>query len=100
MRASLPTDLIRVHTTPISNVGTSVDSSVSIQDLFVPTRARWSYSVGVSRNRGGIHSKEQSGTGPPLTFEREDTVVGVGKIYPLKSNITIIIFRKGRLVLV
>jgi len=100
MRASLPTDLIGVHTTPIANVATSVDSSVGIQDLFVPTRARCSNSVGMSRNRCGIHSKEQSGTGLCLTCEREDAVVGVGKIYPLKSSITIIIFRKGRLVLV
>ena len=100
MRASLPTDLIGVHTTPITNVATSVDSSVGIQDLFVPTRARCSYSVRVSRNRCGIHRKEQSGTGPPLTCERENAVVGVGKIYPLKSSITIIVLGKGRLVLV
>src|ERR1700731_4648731 len=100
MRASLPRNRICVHPAPIADVATSVDSSVGIQDLFVPTLARCSYSVGVSGNRCGIHSKEQSGTGLCLTCECEDAVVGVGKIYPLKSSITIIIFRKSRLVLV
>src|SRR5208283_625843 len=35
-----------------------------------------------------------------LTYEREAAVVGVVKIYPLKSSITIIVLRKGRLALV
>jgi len=66
-----------VHSSPITDVATSVDSSVGIQDLFVPTLARCSYSVGVSGNRCGIHREEQGGSGPPLSCEREDAVVGV-----------------------
>ena len=100
MRASLPRNRIGVHPAPITDVATSVDSGVGIQDFFVPTLARCSYSVGVSGNRCGIHREEQSGTGPPLTYEREAAVVGVVKIYPLKSSITIIVLRKGRLALV
>ena len=100
MRASLPGNRIGVHPAPITDVATSVDSSVGIQDLFVPTGAGRSDSVGVSGNRCGIHRKEQSGTGPPLTCERENAVVGVGKIYPLKSSVTIIVLGKGRLALV
>ena len=88
MRASLPRNRIGVHPAPITDVATSVDSSVGIQDLLVPTLARCSYSVDVSGNRCGIHREEQSGTGPPLTYEREAAVVGVVKIYPLKSSIT------------
>ena len=91
MRASLPRNRIGVHPTPITDVTTSVDSSIAIQDLFVPTGAGRSSSVGVSGNRCGIHREEQSGTGPPFTDEGEDAVVGVVKIYPLKSSITIIV---------
>src|SRR5260370_7572917 len=100
MRASLPRNRIGVHPAPITDVATSVDSGVGIQDFFVPTLARCSYSVGVSGNRCGIHREEHSGTGPPLTQEREDAVVGVVNIYPLKSSITIIVLRKGRFALV
>ena len=66
-----------MHPAPITDVATSVDSGVGIQDLFVPTLARCSYSIGVSGNRCGIHREEQSGTGLPLTSEREDAVIGV-----------------------
>ena len=62
---------------PITDVAASVNSSVGIQDLFVPTGAGRSDSVGVSGNRCGIDREEQNGTGPPLTCEREDAVVGV-----------------------
>ena len=77
MRASLPRNRIGVHPTPITDVATSVDSSVGIQDLFVPTGAGRSDSVGVSGNRGGIDREEQSGTGLPFAYECEDTVIGV-----------------------
>src|SRR5271157_4180709 len=100
MRASLPRNRIGVHPAPITDVATSVDSGVGIQDLFVPTLARCSYSIGMSGNRCGIHREEQSGTGLRLTQEGKDAVVGVVKIYPLKSGITIIVFRKCRLALV
>ena len=70
-------DRVGVHSSPITDVATSVDSSVRIQDLLVPTLTRCSDSVGVSGNRCGINREEQSGTGPPLTYEREDAVVGV-----------------------
>ena len=66
-----------MHSAPITDVATSVDSSVGIQDLFVPALARSSYPVGVSGNGCGIHREEQNGTGPRLTYEREDAVVGV-----------------------
>ena len=66
-----------MHPAPIANIATSVNPGVSIQNLFVPTVAGCSYSVGVSGNRGGIDREEQSGTGPPLAYEREDTVIGV-----------------------
>ena len=68
MRASLPMDRVGVHSSPITDVATSVDSSVRIQDLLVPTLTRCSDSVGVSGNRCGVHREEQSGTGPPLRF--------------------------------
>src|ERR1700736_4277929 len=100
MRASLPRNRICVHPAPIADVATSVDPSVGVQDLFVPTLARCSYSVGVSGNRCGIHREEQSGTGLRLTEEREDAVIGVVSIYPFKSDITIIVLRKGRFALV
>ena len=66
-----------MHPTPITDVATSVDSSVGIQDLFVPTLAGCSDTVGVPRNRRGIHREEQSGTGLPPTDEGEDAVLGV-----------------------
>src|SRR5260370_5593081 len=100
MRASLPRNRIGVHSTPIADVAPDIDSSIGIQTLFVPTLARCSYPVGVSGNRCGIHREEQNGTGPPLTYESEDAVVGVVQIYPLKSGITIIVLRKGRLAFV
>ena len=40
-------DWIGVHLVPIIDVATFVDSSISIQDLFVLTLARYSYPVGV-----------------------------------------------------
>src|SRR5208283_1019997 len=100
MRPSLPRNRIGVRPAPITDVATSVDSSVGIQDLFVPTLPRCSYSVAVSRNRCGIHREEQSGTRLRLTQEREDALVRVGRIYPFKSSITIIVLRKGRVALV
>jgi hypothetical protein len=100
MRAFLPRNRIGVHPAPITDVAASVDSSVGIQDLFVPTRARRSYSVGVSGNRCRVHREKQSGTGLRLTQEGKDAVVSVVKIYPFKSSITIIVFRKDRLGLV
>src|SRR5438034_11265673 len=100
MRASLPRNRVGVHSAPITDVATSVDCSVGIQDFFVPTLARCSYSVCVSGNRCGIHREEHSGTGPRLTQEREDAVVGIVKIYPFKSSTTIIVLAKGRLALV
>src|ERR1700693_3287707 len=100
MRASLPRDRVGVHSPPITDVATSIKFSVGIQDFLVPTLARCSYSVCVSGNRCGIHREEHSGAGPPLTQEREDAVVGVVSIYPLKSSITIIVLRKDRLALV
>ncbi len=51
MRASLPRNRIGVHLARITDVATSVDSSVSVQDLFVPTIARCSDPVAVSGNR-------------------------------------------------
>src|SRR5689334_12073975 len=100
MRAPLPRNRVGVHSAPITDVATSVKLSVGVQDFLVPSLARCSYSVGVSWNRCGIHREEQSGTGLRLTQEREDAVVGVVKIYPLKSSITSIVLRKGRLALV
>src|ERR1700750_1472848 len=100
MRASLPRNRVGVHSAPIADVAASVDSSVGIQDFFVPTLARCSYSVCVPGNRCGIHREEHRGPGPRLTQEREDAVVGVVKIYPLKSSTAIIVLRKGRLALV
>jgi len=100
MRACLPRNRLGVPPTPIADVATSVDSSIGIQEFFVPTFPRCSYSVIVSGNRCGIHREEQSGTRLRLTQEREDALVRVGKIYPFKSSITIIALRKGRVALV
>jgi len=100
MRASLPRNRLGVPPTPITDVATSVDSNIGIQELFVPTFPRCSYSVIVSGNRCGIHREEQSGTRLRLTQEREDALVRVGKIYPFKSSKTIIALRKGRVALV
>src|SRR5271154_4210408 len=100
MRASLPRNRLGMPPTPITDVATSVDSSIGIQQFFVPTLPRCSYSVSVSGNRCGIHREEQSGTRLRLTQERENALVGVGKIYPFKSSITIIVLRKGKVALV
>ena len=62
MRASLPRNRIGVHPAPVTDVATFVDCSVGIQDLFVPTGTGRSDSIGVSRNRCGIHREKQSGT--------------------------------------
>jgi hypothetical protein len=51
-------------------------------------------------NRCRIHREEQSGAGSSFTDKREDAVVCVIYIYPLKSSIIIVVLRKGRLALV
>ena len=94
MRASLPTDRIGVHAAPVADIAASVDTGVGIQDLFVPTFAGCSDSIGVSGNRCGVDRKEQSGTGLPFADEGEDTVVGIVQVDPFESRITIIVLRK------
>ena len=66
-----------MHPAPIADIATAVDSGVGVQDIFVPTPARCSYSVVVSGDRCGIDRKEQSGTRARLPDEREDAVVSV-----------------------
>src|ERR1700688_549247 len=100
MRASLPRDGIGVCASPITKIAASVNSSVGVQDLFVPTVSRRSDTVSMSGNRGRVDGEQQGGTGSPLADECENAVVGVVQIDPLKSSITIIILGKRRFALV
>src|ERR1700737_1134548 len=100
MGASLPGNRIGMRAAPITDVATSVDSSVCVQDLFVPAVPGRSDAISVSGNRGSVDGEEQRGTGPPLTNEGENAVIGIVQIDPLESCVAIILLRKRRLVLV
>jgi hypothetical protein len=55
-------------------VATSLDSSVRVQDLSVPTLARCSHSIGVPRNRCGIYREEAQST--DVITARESSELG------------------------
>ena len=51
----LARDRISMHAAVVSYVATSIDTGISVQDLFVPSFTRGADAIAMSRHRGGVH---------------------------------------------
>src|ERR1700731_3186142 len=96
MRAPLPWDRLGVHPTVVSYIAAAVDTSTGVEDLFVPTFAWCADTIEMSRDGGRIYHEHNDRAGFRLAHKRQNTVVGIVKIDPLKAEITVVIFPKCR----
>ena len=100
MGTPLPGDRIGVHPAVVSDVAAAVNPGIGVQDFFVPTFPGSADTIELSHDRGGIHHQHHDRARFRFSHKRQNAVVGIVKIDPIKSEITVVILPKCRLGLV
>src|SRR5262250_1746020 len=100
MGSALPRDRIRVDSSVVAHVASTVDACVSVQNLLVPSFGRRSNSIKIARNRSRIYHKQNGRAVFCLANKAQHAVVGVVEVNPFKTKIGVVVLPESRLALI
>src|SRR5205823_8167930 len=100
MLATHPLSMFAQNAAVIAKVAAAVGLGVGVDDLAVKSRYGHTESVVVVHHGGGVYDKCNHIARTRLSEERNDAVVGVVKIDPIKTCVTVVLIPQGRLTFV
>src|SRR6516164_6557611 len=100
MGSPLPRDGIRVDTSVVAHVASTVDAGVGVQNFFVPPFSRRSNSIEIPRNRSRIYHKQNGRAVFCLANKAEHAVVGIVEINPFKTKVGVVVLPESGFALI
>src|SRR5437764_12958241 len=95
--AAHPLSIFTQDASIIATVAAAVRLGVGVDDLAVKSRFGHTESVVVVHHGRGVYDKCNHIGGTRLSEERNDAVIGVVKIDPIKTCVTVVLIPQGRL---
>src|SRR6266513_4898058 len=100
MLAAHPLSIFAQNASIIADVAAAICLGIGVDDLAVKSRFGHTEPVVVVHHRRGVYDKCNHIGGTRLSEERNDAVVGVVKIDPIKTCVTVVLIPQGRLTFV
>src|SRR6266446_2913194 len=100
MLATHPLSIFAQNASIIANVAAAVRLGVGIDYFSIKPRLWHAHPVLIMHDRRGVYDKCNHIGGTRLSEERNDAVVGVVKIDPIKTCVTVVLIPQGRLTFV
>src|SRR5436190_3486260 len=100
MLAAHPLSIFAQNASIIANVAAAIGLGVGIDDLAVKSRFGHTESVVVVHHGRGVYDKCNHLAGTRFSQECNDAVVGVVKIDPVKTCVTVVLIPQSRLTFV
>ena len=100
MLAPHPLSIFALHAAVIADIAAAVSFRVGIDDLAIKTRLRHAEPIIVTHHRRRVHHEDDRFALARFAQKRDDAVIGVVKIDPLKAFVAVVLLPERRLVLV
>jgi len=91
MLAAHPLSIFALNPAVIAEIAAAVGLAIGVDDLAIKSNARHTEPIIVTHNLRRVHNKNNNFSLALFAHERDDTVIGVVKIDPLKACVTVVL---------